>query len=138
MQLIELSGISRSFDGEGGVRVEALKDISLEIEAGEFVCITGPSGAGKSTLMHILGCLDQPTGGSYRLAGREVGKLGHDSRAWLRRRMFGFVFQGYNLIESGSASENVELPGLYAGLPRKARSERAGTLLEKLAAIMHE
>ena len=132
MHLIELSGISRTFQGEGDAEVSALRDISLQIEAGEFVCITGPSGAGKSTLMHILGCLDRPTGGSYRLAGREVGKLGHDGRAWLRRRMFGFVFQGYNLIESGSASENVQLPGLYAGLPRKARSERAGTLLEKL------
>lgn len=132
MHLIELSGISRTFQGEGDAEVSALQDISLQIEAGEFVCITGPSGAGKSTLMHILGCLDRPTGGSYRLAGREIGALGQDGRAWLRRQMFGFVFQGYNLIESGSASENVELPGLYAGLPRKARSERAGTLLEKL------
>ena len=132
MHLIELSGISRTFQGEDAAEVSALREISLQIDAGEFVCITGPSGAGKSTLMHILGCLDRPTGGSYRLAGREVGKLGHDGRAWLRRQMFGFVFQGYNLIESASASENVELPGLYAGLPRKARSERAGTLLEKL------
>ena len=133
MHLIELSGISRTFQGEDAAEVSALREISLQIDAGEFVCITGPSGAGKSTLMHILGCLDRPTGGSYRLAGREVGKLGHDGRAWLRRQMFGFVFQGYNLIESASASENVELPGLYAGLPRKARSERAGTLLERLS-----
>ena len=132
MHLIELSGISRTFQGEGDAEVSALRDISLQIDAGEYVCITGPSGAGKSTLMHILGCLDRPTGGSYRLAGREVGKLGHDGRAWLRRRMFGFVFQGYNLIESASASENVQLPGLYAGLPGKARGERAGTLLENL------
>ena len=130
--MIEFSGISRSFDGEGGVRVDALQDVSLRIDAGEFVCITGPSGAGKSTLMHLLGCLDRPSSGSYRLAGREVGNLGHDGRAWLRRQMFGFVFQGYNLIESGNALENVELPGLYAGLPRKARSERAETLLSGL------
>lgn len=132
MSLIELSSVSRSFEGEGGVRVEALQDVSLQIGAGEFVCITGPSGAGKSTLMHILGCLDQPTSGSYQLAGREIGNLGHDGRAWLRRRMFGFVFQGYNLIESGSASENVELPGLYGGLPRKTRGERAEELLSRL------
>ena len=132
LHLIELSGISRTFQGEDAAEVSALREISLQIDAGEFVCITGPSGAGKSTLMHILGCLDRPTSGSYRLAGREISKLGQDGRAWLRRRMFGFVFQGYNLIESGSASENVELPGLYAGLPRKARSERAGALLEKL------
>ena len=132
MPLIELSSVSRSFEGEGGVRIEALQDVSLQIDAGEFVCITGPSGAGKSTLMHLLGCLDRPTSGSYRLAGREIGNLGHDGRAWLRRRMFGFVFQGYNLIESGSALENVELPGMYGGLPRKARGERAGGLLARL------
>ena len=132
MHLIELSGISRTFQGEGDAEVGALRNISLQIEAGEFVCITGPSGAGKSTLMHILGCLDRPTGGSYRLAGREIGTLGQDGRAWLRRKMFGFVFQGYNLIESGSASENVELPGLYAGLSRRARSERAESLLSGL------
>ena len=132
MPLIELSSVSRSFEGEDGVRIEALRDVSLQINAGEFVCITGPSGAGKSTLMHILGCLDQPASGSYRLAGREIRSLGHDGRAWLRRRMFGFVFQGYNLIDSCSASENVEIPGLYGGLPRKARSERAGELLSRL------
>ena len=130
--LIELSSISRSFEGEGGVRVEALQDVSLQINAGEFVCITGPSGAGKSTLMNILGCLDRPTSGSYRLADREVGKLGADGRAWLRRQAFGFVFQGYNLIDGSSAAENVELPGVYARLSSRERRQKVGDLLSQL------
>ncbi len=132
MPLIELSSISRSFDGEGGVRIEALSDVSLQINAGEFVCITGSSGAGKSTLMNILGCLDRPSSGSYRLAEREVGNLRADGRAWLRREVFGFVFQGYNLIESCSGAENVELPGLYAGRSLRERRKKAGELLSQL------
>lgn len=132
MPLIELSGVSRSFEGEDGVRVEALRDVSLQINAGELVCITGPSGAGKSTLMNILGSLDRPSSGSYRLAGREVGQLGADAMAWLRRHVFGFVFQTYNLIDSRSGAENVELPGVYAGLSPRKRRKEAEDLLSKL------
>ncbi len=132
MPLIELRDVSRSFEGEDGVRIGALSDVSLQINAGEFVCITGPSGAGKSTLMNILGCLDRPTSGSYRLAEREVGNLGADGRAWLRREVFGFVFQSYNLIDSCTGAENVELPGVYAGRTPRERRERAGELLLQL------
>ena len=132
MALIELSGVSRSFEGEGGGRIEALRDVSLQINAGEYVCITGPSGAGKSTLMNILGCLDRPSSGSYRLGGREVGQLGADAMAWLRRQIFGFVFQSYNLIDSRNATENVELPGMYAGLSPRKRREEAEELLSRL------
>ena len=132
MSLIELSSVSRSFEGEDGVRIGALQDVSLQINAGEFVCITGPSGAGKSTLMNILGCLDRPSSGSYRLAGREVGQLGADTMAWLRRRLFGFVFQSYNLIDSHNSAENVELPGVYAGLSPRKRRKEAEELLSQL------
>ncbi len=130
--MIELNGIGRSFEGEAGVRVEALRDITLRIAEGEFVCITGPSGAGKSTLLNILGCLDRPSSGSYRLAGRQVQSTGADGLAWLRRRIFGFVFQSYNLVESATAQENVELPGSYAGLSRRARQKRTKALLAQL------
>ena len=130
--MIELKGISRFFEGEAGVRVEALRDVTLRISGGEFVCITGPSGAGKSTLMNILGCLDRPSSGSYRLAGRAVQSMGADGHALLRRRIFGFVFQSYNLVESATAQENVELPGSYAGLSRRARQKRAKALLAQL------
>ena len=132
MPLIEISNVSRSFEGEDGVRIEALRDVSLQINAGEFVCITGPSGAGKSTLMNILGCLDRPSSGSYRLAGREVGQLGPDAMAWLRRQVFGFVFQSYNLIDSRNSAENVKLPGVYTGLSPRKRKTKAHELLAQL------
>ena len=130
--MIELNGISRSFEGEAGVLVEALRDVSLRVTEGEFVCITGPSGVGKSTLMNILGCLDRPSSGSYRLAGREVQAMSADGLAWLRRRIFGFVFQSYNLLGSATAQENVELPGSYAGVSRSDRKKRAKALLAQL------
>ena len=130
--MIELKGVSRSFEGEAGVRVDALRDVSLDIGEGEFACVTGPSGAGKSTLMNILGCLDRPSNGSYRLAGRQVQTMSTDHLAWLRGRIFGFVFQSYNLLESATVRENVELPGLYAGVSPSGRKERANALLAQL------
>ena len=127
--LIELRGVWRIFP-RGGVR--ALVDVSLRIHPGEFVCVTGPSGSGKSTLMNILGCLDRPSRGEYRFAGRDVGELGPDQLAGLRRAAFGFVFQSYNLIASATARENVELPAVYARLARVRRAARAQALLRGL------
>ena len=128
--LIELSGVGRFFQAAGGV--QALADVTLTIGHGEFVCVMGPSGSGKSTLMNILGCLDRPTSGRYRLRGQAVDALLPDALAALRRDVFGFVFQSYNLIGSASAEENVELPATYAGLRRVARIDRARELLRSL------
>ena len=114
--LIELQGIGRGYKGKRGAPVIALKDVSLCVYSGEFLCITGPSGSGKTTLMNILGCLDKSDAGIYRFLGREVQQLGPDGLAWLRRKAFGFVFQNYNLLGSATARQNVEMPGAYAGL----------------------
>lgn len=130
--MIVLEGIGRVFEGEARTRVEALRDVSLRIAEGEFVCITGPSGSGKSTLMNILGCLDRPGSGSYQLADAEVQSLRADGLAWLRRRVFGFVFQSYNLLDSATLQDNVELPGRYAGISADARRKRAEALLAQL------
>lgn len=130
--MITLEGIGRTFKGDAGLPVEALKEISLTIAPGEFVAISGPSGSGKSTLLNILGCLDRPGKGSYRLVGKEVTTLNADGLALLRRRIFGFVFQSYNLIDESSAAENVELPGVYARLSRSQRRNRATQLLVQL------
>ena len=99
----------------GDIQVAALKGVSLEIGRGEFVSIMGPSGSGKSTLMNILGCLDQPTSGSYLLDGIETSQLSDDQLAWIRRHKIGFVFQGFNLLARTSALEQVELPMIYTG-----------------------
>ena len=130
--LVELSGVSRVFEEEGGERVCALDGISLDVHGGEFVCITGPSGSGKSTLMHIIGCLDRATEGGCRIAGTDVETLDDDGLAVLRRHAFGFVFQSYNLLESLSAAANVELPATYAGLRAGHRHDRARELLTTL------
>ncbi|MHA6164493.1 MacB family efflux pump subunit [Pseudomonas sichuanensis] len=130
--LIELSDIYKAYGGIDSPKVEVLRGISLSIHPGEFVAIVGASGSGKSTLMNILGCLDRPTSGSYRFAGRDVAELDSDELAWLRREAFGFVFQGYHLIPSGSAQENVEMPAIYAGTPPAERHARAHALLERL------
>ncbi|UYO95461.1 ABC transporter permease [Pollutimonas sp. M17] len=135
--LIELRGICKQYGGADGTRgggpeIRVLHDVDLTIDGGEFVAIVGASGSGKSTLMHILGCLDKPTSGSYLYGGRDVADLGADELAWLRRQAFGFVFQGYHLIATESALENVGVPAIYAGMPEAARMQRASALLERL------
>ena len=129
--LLELRGLRREFPaGEGSIAV--LKNIDLSIRAGEMVAIVGQSGSGKSTLMNILGCLDKPTSGSYRVAGRATGQLGPDALAALRREHFGFIFQRYHLLGDLTARGNVEVPAIYAGAPAQARHERAAALLGRL------
>jgi len=130
--LIELVDIRKSYGGVETPKVDILHGISLAIHPGEFVAIVGASGSGKSTLMNILGCLDRPSSGSYRFAGKDVAELGSDELAWLRREAFGFVFQGYHLIPSGSAQENVEMPAIYAGIDASERHARASALLGRL------
>jgi len=127
LPLIELSNVTRVY-GRGDAEVRALAGVSLRIDPGEFVAVMGPSGSGKSTCMNILGCLDQPSGGSYRFRGVEVSKLSLDQLALLRRHYLGFVFQGFNLLARTSAVENVELPLVYRRVPaaeRRARAMRA-------------
>ncbi len=122
--LIVLKDVTRRY-GSGASELMALKGISLQIEAGEFVAIMGPSGSGKSTAMNILGCLDTPSAGQYIFKGAHVEALSRDQRARLRRRYLGFVFQGFNLLARTSAQENVELPLLYRGDSVSARRTAA-------------
>lgn len=129
--LIDLERVGRVYS-TGRVQVVALADVSLQVGAGEFVAIVGPSGSGKSTLMHIIGCLDRPTSGRYRLGGVDVAGLDSDALARLRGRSIGFVFQAYNLLPRTSAIENVAMPLLYQGVPRRLRFERARAALERL------
>ena len=129
--LLEIRQLRREFPaGEGTIAV--LKDIDLAIHAGEMVAIVGQSGSGKSTLMNILGCLDKPTSGTYRVAGRATGQLGPDELAALRREYFGFIFQRYHLLGDLTARGNVEVPAIYAGTPASTRHERAAALLGRL------
>ncbi len=122
--LVSFRGITRVY-GEGGGQVRALAGVDLTIERGEFIAIMGPSGSGKSTAMNIIGCLDRPSGGSFRFSGVEVNGLSRDQRALLRRNFIGFVFQGFNLLNRTTAIENVELPLIYRGLPKRERREKA-------------
>lgn len=129
--IISLRDIRKTFY-RGALAVEVLHGISLDIHAGEFVAIMGASGSGKSTLMNLIGLLDRPTTGSYRFDGDEVAALDADGRALLRREAFGFIFQQYNLLPSESATANVEMPAIYAGLPHGERVKRAEALLTQL------
>lgn len=128
---LELTGIHKTYFMDG-VDVRALRGVDLQIQEGELLAIMGASGSGKSTMMNILGCLDRPTRGTYRIAGEDVSKFSRDQLAAVRNRRIGFVFQGFNLLSRTSALENVELPMIYAGIPTAERQQRA---LEALAAV---
>ena len=116
----------------GSLEVAALRGVSLSISAGEYVAVMGPSGSGKSTLMHIVGCLDVATSGTYFLAGEDVGGMDESQLAEVRNRRIGFVFQQFNLLPTMTALRNVELPGVYAGLDRPERRARALSALERV------
>ncbi len=129
--LIRLEGVTKIYR-MGDVELQALRDLSLIIEQGEFTAVMGASGSGKSTLMNILGCLDRPTSGRYLLEGQEVSRLSTDQLAEIRNRTMGFVFQNFNLLARTSALENVELPLLYAGVSTAERHERATEALTRV------
>ncbi len=122
--LIALEGVTKTY-GQGVAAFQALKGVDLSIERGDFVAIMGPSGSGKSTAMNVLGCLDTPSSGTYRFLGVPVQSLSRDERARLRRRYFGFVFQGFHLLARTTAQENVELPLVYRGEPARQRHQAA-------------
>jgi putative ABC transport system ATP-binding protein len=131
MSLISLKDVRRSY-GHGDNLVRALDGVSFDVEPGEFVALTGPSGSGKSTCLNVLGCLDRPTSGSYRLCGVEVGALDQEQQALVRRHRLGFVFQGFNLLQRTTALENVELPLVYRGVARAERRRRAEEALRSV------
>ena len=131
MALIEARALTKTY-AMGGQTVHALRGISLDIAEGDFVAIMGASGSGKSTLMNILGCLDQPSTGTYVLAGEEVESLSQDALASIRNRRIGFVFQQFNLLPRTSAQENVELPMVYAGVKAAERRKAAEAALQRV------
>ena len=129
--MIRLNEISKVY-GTGEVKVEALKQINLEIKKNEFIGLIGPSGSGKSTLMNIMGCLDTPTSGEYYFEDKNVESFNHNRLAEIRNERIGFVFQNFNLLPYATAFENVELPMLFMGLKTKIRKERTMALLDKV------
>ena len=134
MRIIETRGLEKVYGNnrDSGNAVHALRGVDIDVERGEFVALIGPSGSGKSTLMSILGCLDVPTGGTYALDGLQVEKLTGADLAAIRNEKIGFVFQQYNLLPKATIARNIELPMLYAGVPRKERRRRALELLERV------
>ena len=135
--LIEFKSVFKIY-GEADAEVRALDGINLEISQGDFVAVMGPSGSGKSTCMNILGCLDAPTSGTYLFRGVDVGALSRNERARLRRYYLGFVFQGFNLLKRTTAIENVELPLIYRGVPRRKRRQHALHALQLVGLIGRE
>lgn len=131
MALLELTGIGKVYQS-GDTEFAALRDVDLQIERGEFVAVTGSSGSGKSTLMNILGCLDSPSSGTYRIDGRDVGQLSRIELAAIRNQFIGFIFQSFNLLARTSAVENVELPLIYAGVAPDERRRRALEALDRV------
>jgi putative ABC transport system ATP-binding protein len=129
--IVRLDRLSRSYR-KGEETVSALREVSLDIQRGEYVAVMGPSGSGKSTMLHLLGLLDQPTSGSYKLDGKEVAGLDDDARSQFRNRAIGFIFQSFNLFPQLDVVENVEVPMLYAGVPAAARRTRAEQLVESV------
>ena len=129
--MIELSKVKKSYQ-IGGETIDVLREIDMKIEPGEYLSIMGPSGSGKSTIMNIIGCLDRPTSGIYRLDGEDISSYGERELAGVRNRLIGFVFQQFQLLPRLNAIKNVELPMIYSGIPRKERRERAERALEKV------
>ena len=129
--IIDMRGVHKSYAMDG-VSVHALRGIDLEVQGGEFLAIMGPSGSGKSTLMNVLGCLDIPDQGEYRLNGQDVTRLSTDELALLRNRELGFVFQNFNLLSRTSALENVETPLIYAGVNKRQRRQQALDILQRM------
>ncbi len=134
MELLRLEHLKKQYS-QNELSVMALDDINLSVKEGEFLSIMGTSGSGKSTMLNILGCLDSPTSGSYYLDGEDVAKFKDEQLAEIRNKKIGFVFQSFNLLPKLSSLENVELPMVYAGVPKKIRQERAIAALEKVGLV---
>lgn len=129
--IIRLSGLEKTYS-MGTVQVHALRGVDLEVPEGDYIAIMGPSGSGKSTLMHIIGCLDRPSKGTYELRGRRVDSLDDQQLSHTRNREIGFVFQSFNLLPQMNVQQNVELPMIYAGMSRHERQEKASIAIERV------
>ncbi len=132
-KVIEIKNVCKTYFMGGGMKQDVLKNVNMSVEEGEFVAIMGPSGAGKSTFMNVLGCLDRPTSGTYILGGKEVSAMNDNEQAYIRNRMIGFVFQGFNLLMRRTLTDNVSLPLIYANDTTK--EERVKRAVEKLELV---